>query len=455
MKTFFDNTTKTLTITECNDPTINPIFDEDTVLNIILDKYIESVKLIFEDCTFNQINILTTKKEFIFQDCTIKSTLKLPDFNKNIYFENCHLNKITSYIKMHGGSIKKLHLVNRHFKEKFYINEDELRQDSNNYQDPCIKSIVIHELIINKVSFEKTFKLSCCIIKSILQIEKVNFKSNAYFSGCSFGKENTHEILFKGITFQELSFFNKTTFYKKLIFRKVTFGNLVSFLDSNFSAGLNLDDVTRKKEMNFARSQGLESDISLQNTTKETYRIIKYNFNKLKNQIDTNKFHALELTANLNEIQTSRKNIIKKHNIKEPTWLFGLINNEYRQNLSDNIIQRIHKSSSNFGTSWTKALRNIIIVGFTTYILFVLVSNGGILNKITYANILYKVQSYGFFESLAKFTHEGIKFMSLFYSNDTIKYFFEKSPIIFLLHKGFLGYLYYQFIVAVRKDTKK
>ena len=53
-----------------------------------------------------------------------------------------------------------------------------------------------------------------------------------------------------------------------------------------------IDGVYIEKEINFYGAKGLENS---EHISQETYRIIKYNCQKIANQIEANKYHALEL----------------------------------------------------------------------------------------------------------------------------------------------------------------
>ena len=155
--------------------------------------------------------------------------------------------------------------------------------------------------------------------------------------------------------------------------------------------------------MNFFGIKELDEETSIENTNQETYRIVKYQLQKVGNIIDSNKYHALEL-------EKKRKKVCDK-SCKDKKFL------------ADCIVLNIHKISSNYSTNWLFALGWIFVVG--------LIFNLYITNELLSMNIF--------------------KYISLL----TNKEDFCSNYLLFILNKVMLGYLYYQFLTAIRKDTRK
>lgn len=236
----------------------------------------------------------------------------------------------------------------------------------------------------------------------------VDFKKDVHISDCTIGE--VKEINFSGINFSGNCYFSGTMFKDFSKFEKATFHNNVDFQKAKFEKGLDISKTTIKKGMNFAGCDGLHTEESIKNTPTETYRIIKNHFLKLQNKIEANKFYSLELEKHGSELET----------------------------LSDKITYLAHRISSNYGRSWPLALFGIIIIGFFTFLYIDF-------EAITHASgCIREIVSYGFFES--------VKYS---YILNRSKDFFENHPFVFFLNKVFLGYWYYQFIMATRKDTKK
>lgn len=207
-------------------------------------------------------------------------------------------------------------------------------------------------------------------------------------------------ILFEAINFNGLSLFGKTEFNKFVKFEYVTFKEYTHFKDAVFCEGLNLEYSNIGSEINFFNIQKLDNKESKKNTSQETYRIIKYQLSKVGNIIESNKYHSLEL---------------KKRRANLP---FDSL---------DYIVLFFHWISSNHSKSWTLALFWIFIVGIvTSFSLDCFICYSDNLNCI-------------------------FKYISIVNLDECIK----KIPIIFVINKVALGYLYYQFLTAVRKDTRK
>ena len=171
------------------------------------------------------------------------------------------------------------------------------------------------------------------------------------------------------------------------------------------------DYANIEKEMNFFDVKGLDSKISKLNTSQETYRIIKHQFEKLNNKIEANKYHALEMEQHRRNNFESLKN----------SFLFD--KEISFENILNSTISCFHWLSSNHSSNWVYPLLWIFAISFiTTWSLgFEITIN----NSFKYINILSKIED------------------------------FNSSYIAMTLNKVSLGYLYYQFLTAIRKDTRK
>jgi hypothetical protein len=379
------------------------------------DEYGKKHKIIFRNCTFDDLTITTTKKKFEFIDCIVSKALRLTPDISNISFSGSEtiLYHVDSYINITGGTIKKLELANHSFSKKFYLN----KQD-----DVAKKRLTIEELSFKNVVFEKNFKLHYCDIKVFNGIVDTDFEKIADFLESTFNISDTpRDIVFERVNFRQLALFNNTKFGGELIFKYVTFEDQAQFLKSEFLNGIDLDSTTIKKEMNFFEAKGLENKASKQVTSQETYRIIKHNFKKLNNKIEANRFHALELEAKNNKLN----------------WTF--------KELPEKTVYAIHQFSSDYGKNWIRPLFLILLVGSITALVLDF-------NKII--NLFFNHTSgegyqFLFWKYTYKFLLDAMK-----YSYILNKDFFKDTPIVFILNKAILSYLYYQFVSAVRKDTK-
>lgn len=231
--------------------------------------------------------------------------------------------------------------------------------------------------------FEKAVELSDCEIK-LFKCENVDFKSYVAIDEVSFSE--------------------------KVVFKYVSFKGYLYIRNSTFSSGLDLDNANLEKEMTFLNIKGLDTSESIEHTSQETYRIIKYQLEKIGNIIASNKYHALEL-------EKYRKN--NWNSIKE-----NFLNCRFfSSDLLDGIVSFFHWLSSNHSRDWFLTLIWIFVVGAGTSCI--------VRDQVT---IEYTFQ-----------------YLSIINIDDPC---FENHPIVAVLNKVLLGYLYYQFLTAIRKNTR-
>lgn len=373
--------------------------------------------LVFENCVFKDFEVANYKKELHFINCIFEN-ITLKNRFDNIIFEDCTINDkfiITNYLSLkdqklsagnnviafYRGSINELILYGLiNFEHRLYINH---QSKKNN------KTCKIKSLRIEACSFLENFKLQNTIIDEI-EISDVNFEKNVDFyktifkNGISYDlitnkKSLRDEIRFLSINFSGMALFTNSRFEQKFIMEHVTFEKMSNFKNAIFEKGFDLEQINIKEEINFYGIEILDKTT----TSQETYRILKHNFEEVNNKIEANKYHALEM-------ELHRKDIWSKEYIT-----FKL--------LSDGIVSFIHWLSSNHSSNWFLALFWIFVVSFiTTYNLECKIT---IDNIFKYINVLSDIED------------------------------FKDSYMAMTLNKVSLGYLYYQFLTAVRKDTRK
>jgi hypothetical protein len=312
-----------------------------------------------------------------------------------IKFVNCKFNHQFSL----RNNLKLLHFENCVFEKRCYV---------NNQYSKNTKSISIEKIFIKKTTFNQNFKLHNVEIKKF-HIEDSDFLKNADFYKSHFKNGfDDKQISFHAINFHELALFGEAVFDEFLQFKYVTFRGYTHFRATTFNNGLDLEYANIEKEMNFFAIKNLDNKKSKEKTSQETYRIVKYQLEKVGNIIDANKYAALELD---------------KHRIY--VWSRNNVNFEL---LSDGIVSFLHFISSNNSRYWFVALLWIVIVSFVTVVM--LEKDYHDINLISqYSSILN-----GF---------------------DEFKVNFERDYFVMLFNKVALGYLYYQFLTAIRKNTRK
>ncbi|MBU1659536.1 hypothetical protein KKG72_10900 [bacterium] len=400
------------------------------VTNIITFENVE-----FPDITFNnnEIKVSTNTIEYgkniggkgifdshdlYFKNCSFSGKLEFNGLlNRYVRFDDCSFTDIILKDIQHDNEkatngfsfigIKSILSITVDFCEfngKFYIN----KQDDDHNSE-----IILNKLIIKDTEFKNNFKLHNCRVKEI-ELKDTDFQKNADFYKSKFDKGlNTKEIYFKSMNFKSLALFGDTEFFEKLIFQYVTFEGYNHFKSAKLHKGLDLEYTNVQKEINF---YGIEIE-DTSTTSQETYRIIKNQFEKLGNKIEANKYHALELNQRKRELEKNK-------------W----------QNFSEYLVFKIHDISSKHSTSWFRALMWIIFTGFLTIFLVHL----EIVKDVFFHPYHFKI------EYICKIWNEFWQ-----YINITNLEKLKDKPFIFFLNKVSLGYLYYQFLTAVRKDTRK
>lgn len=355
--------------------------------NINLDSYIN-----FIECEIN-VNV---------QDVNLDEIYLL---SKN--FHNCKFTNLSFlsdikivHIDLYLASIDLIQLV------KIEILDNEINKID-------IKNSHINKIMIKEAVFKKDFTIYNTGIDTI-KIENVDFESLSEFNEVTFQSE----FDFKEITYKGLTLFDRCIFNTKAKFEYIIFEKFTSFRGTTFNKGLNLDFTSGDKEINFFGIKGLENNESIENTSQETYRIIKYNFEKIGNRIEANKYHALELDQKRKELEKNK-------------W----------SHKNDYLVFKLHSWSSEHSTNWSLALLWIFTVGFLTvfFLHFDIVKD------------LFSHPNHFKMEYIGKIVSQFFKFIYIGNMDDILK----NNSFIFLLNKVLLGYLYYQFLISVRKDTQK
>jgi len=362
-------------------------------------------KIIFINCIIgnNIFGSSSTDISFVFKYCDFG--LNLSDFIEKLQVIQ-NENQIKKIIKLENCDFKEFSIENFDNSLNFIliggkiellkISHSEINSKFyiNKQYDGNSETTKIDRLEIKNTKFVENFKLHNCILKKSY-ISDVDFEKNADFFKTIFIEGiYDKEVYFKAINFQKLALFGNTEFKNKVIFKYITFDSFVHFREAIFNNGLDLDYVNIQNEINFYRIKIINSST----VTQETFRIIKHHLEKIGNKIEANRYHALELNKN-------RKNIWSSKRVTFDLFQRGLVS-------------FVHFISSNHSQSWILPLIWIFI---TSYIVSLSIKG---YYDLQYLSILADIK-------------------------------LNQEPMLFILHKSILGYLYYQFLVTVRKDTKQ
>ncbi|MDX9744515.1 MAG: hypothetical protein RBT59_11895, partial [Arcobacteraceae bacterium] len=326
--------------------------------------------------------------------------------DKDIFIFNCRFkNSVTISIKNNATKIKFFNCV---FEKKLIIHNSSYEKDN--------AEIILHNCQIYDLSiignYENLFSIHHSVI-NFFEIDSTYFQHLVQFIDIII----LNEMKIENSYFKKTTIFDNCKFNKFPIFKYNNFEAFTYFRNSEFQEGLMLDYCSFEKDINFYGIKGLDTNISKQNTSQETYRIIKYNFEKLGNKIEANKYHALELDQ-------------RKRELEKYKW----------ENLSEYLVFKIHDLSSKHSTSYYRAGLGIVLVGFFTMFLV----HFGIVKDLFFHPSNFR------FEYLAKIWSELWQYINIT-NLDKLK----DKPFILFFNKVSLGYLYYQFVTSVRKDTRK
>jgi hypothetical protein len=363
---------------------------------------------------------------FIFDKCHIKFCDENVNLDWHIHLNECNIN-----VKVQGTKIDELYLLKKNFYNCKFENLNLLSGEVQTIQIDLynasidlfqisifeildseankieLKNCEINKIWIHDAIFKRNFTIYNTKINTIT-IKNVDFEALSEFNEVTF----QDEFDFKEITYRGLTLFDKCIFNTKAEFEYIIFEKFTSFRGSTFKKGLNLDYTSGDKEINFFGINGLESNESKRETSRETYRIIKYNFEKIGNKIEANTYLTLELERHRKDTW----NLFFEENIfNHPGMTLKL--------LLDGVVSFFHWISSNHSSNWFLALVWIFITSLITNIF--LSNELSIDCLFKYLNALTKVED------------------------------FNDSYFVMVLNKVSLGYLYYQFLTAVRKDTRK
>ena len=353
---------------------------------------------IFQNCDF-QKSVISASPEnsidklevesYLFNDCTFKCQVI---FHRGTYLKSIFFNS-EGFIQ----KISNLHIENCEFKGRLLLNQSK-----------------IEVLKIQNMEFEGKVELKECDIKYTL-ISNVNFKSlfDAY-------KTKFNQFKMNRSIFDDFSGFEKCEFgcidntsLEKIEFEYVTFLNFTNFRKAKFHNGLDFEHTNLKESPNF-----LNAEINHKNTNRETFRIIKHSFDKIGNQIEANKYFALEMKKYKEELK-AKKGLSAE---KAVLWL--------------------NESISNFGSSIfiplflmmiTAVIYYFSILGYENNYLYKIYEplNEYIICIANIGNAFAKgIPPYG------RFLKEGMEFVTLIY------------------HILFLTFTWH-FLVAVKRCTKR
>ncbi len=403
---------------------------------------LENVPVYFQECIFHdawhqgKFEFLENK-DALYRSCT---------FEKNI-----HINGNPEENIKELPSISKVLFDACTVQEKAKLNISNIKikgifMNSDSWSSNNIGSLnIFNSIIENDVDLKMTILSKLTIFKSelrgiyfkraeleLLEIEESVFKGKFDLQKSNITcfkslDSNFEHITTFGSTFTRFSLeqavisgfagFEKSTFKELATFKFVTFENFSNFRNSTFKKGLNLETINAKEPPNFLNIN-LNSNDAHKNTNRETFRTIKYSFDRIGNTIEANKFYAYEMDKHYSEN-------LKNEKCNPEKFIFW-----------------INKTISDFGQNYTRPLIGIIITMMIFSALYCIEKQNFIYHNFpSIYPYLFAVKSTlnSFAQSiipLAKFLPTDMEFIGLLF-------YLIQAPLI------------WQAIVAIKRQTKR
>ncbi len=372
---------------------------------IKLEKPIEDYNFNFIGCSFNEDlyikearignngegkDILTKNVEYKFTNCIFDNEeIKIGNTYKNLTFENC-----------------------KKFTKRIYADSSELNGKIR------FRNCDFNELNFNNTKFYNLADFWKCTFKEKTIFYKTDFFGNAVFSSAIF-KEN---VLFTYSLIEKVIIFRGTTFEKGLDLSTTILTGTLSYFDVRLNnyASTNTKSGTDEYEYEISES----AEIPTVNK-RETFRIIKNNYERQNNHFESLELKELEMNTLLDEIKTNLKD-----------------KNNYWRNIANRVLLGLNKCSNSFGNSYIKGAVFTIFVGLLFFYLAVIQTSlfrfSFCLDKEAFSEGFKYYWQFLLPTHKFEFLRENTEYSSWYY-------FFD------FLGRIFIGYGIYQTIQAFRK----
>lgn len=359
------------------------------------------------------------------------------------------------------------------------------------FEDVIFKNCsFIENTYFNNCIFKKQVYFNRSVFKSKIRFIESTFESIAHFEDTTF--ENL--VDFAGSTFKEpqqflftdflnVAIFSRVTFEKQVqfLYNKVSSNSIISFESAEFNQAIDISRANFWCKMNFwgakivwvSNGMGLYQTDNINKTTtkennkaikrlRESCRIIKNEFTKDNNIIESIKYHKEEMNLYCQELIFNNKILVRKRaksklvNISKKSTKSFFIRNAnslyekikfcFKTTFSfseERITLWFNKYSNHFGTSWSRGLIFTLLATLLFYTFFLLSLSQDLAFEWSWAAINETFKHFVEFLNIANWSIKpfGIE-------NYNWAYFF------LFIGRIFIGYGYYQTIQAFRKYGK-
>lgn len=356
-------------------------------------------ELFFQECIFHNRwylynhKILENVNNVLYQMCNFKQDVNTivadydnPDLENSI-FCNCQFSQNISLesVNIKGLifndrdsmplSARSISILNCNFNNKLLLNNyniTEFECANTIFNDKVeFKQNTVTSFRVYNTNFQKLFDCYQTSFQEFL-IEKSIFDDFVGFENCVFGNSK----------------YSQNIEYKAN-FLYATFLNFVNFRNTKFLCGLDLEHINLKEPPNF-----LGIYISPDNSPRETFRIIKYSFDRIGNYIEANNFFEGEMRKYKEELKITK--------------------NPFRK-----ILLYLYQLTSKYGQSYVRPILLTLLTSLFYWILIIGYKNNTLYSLFPPVNPSIKIVS-SLFNNIAKnilpfnkVLKEGMEFVSL------------------------------------------
>jgi len=362
-------------------------------LSTTLNKYFSSGKQIFSNCIFNEkVTINSSQKEIFFNNnCEFKKQLKVKSRHSNLIFHNSKINNLDVSESVFGKDANGL---------------GKLRLKKCTVKNSNFKNATFYSLVdFYQTTFEESVIFNKTDFLNVLVLSAAKFKSNMLF---------TYTLLNDKVIMRGTKFFKGFDISLAIIKGELALFD-ITLDDKNFE--VEKGEVSEENYEDFVANKGV---IPIENK-RETYRVLKYEYDKLKSIPESLYFKVLE--------QRTYRTILNKkaNNIHERFDWLNLWLNDW---------------SSIYGTSYLRAFLFTILIGLLFFNLSLISTD---LFAFSFNPIEWEIaEGAKYFVQFLIPTH---KFDYLGNKVDTGTAFY----ILDFVGRLLVGYGIYQFIQAFRK----
>lgn len=402
-------------------------FDQCDIYFYLTNDQFQNTHFFFQDCNFfNSWYITPIKRLSNYMNCLYQNCMFYKDVRAEyeaMVVPNEDITLIPENLFYACRFIADLSLAGMEFTGLVFIEEDSSSSSSIehlNIQDCSFKKdVIIQEHFINEMRISNSSFTNIYLRKNgIVKAEMLNCKIEKMFDA-SYTDFNI--LYIKDTIFSSIVNFEKSKFgiiisdareAKPVIFENVTFLGIANFRNTIFYEGLDIEKINAVESPNF-----LGTRIEPNYTKRDTFRLIKYSFDRIGNHLEANKYFREEMVKYKEELQTT--------GTKAQRFVFWF-----------------NSWSSDFGQSYTLPLKRMFYFILIPYSILFFLHKYECLYKM-YTPLNSKINA------IAEHINDIAK---LFPLNNTLVAGMELISLGFNIFFGLLGY---QLIIALKRNAKR